>query len=323
MPGLPKVLLLDSEALVWGGMHTSGAFHVNVSLVSYTSSLYNSSQHPGFDIKPLYWCANTNNMTPVSIGIFSTGTSAGLADSLAQISTAVEDDPAAAAFAFIVLTTVILVEQSLTVLDVVAGGGARLGLPLLLMGSPFPSQLGAPIPASLVLDLAGCLGCVSLTTRATHVNIIGLWMTGLERPMVSSGSSSRNSSDGTQLSLPLWAFQFNRSSGSPSVTLYNVTLTLPQEEFRLLLLGLTAGPGPGAGGGQQQLLSLQGNFEFAVCGLQDMQTMRECILLVVWSIMHDMGSLGRTLQIDFPRDWASLALHRDVWSGGWSAGAEF
>ena len=33
--------------------------------------------------------------------------------------------------------------------------------------------------------------------------------------------------------------------------------------------------------------------------------------------MHDMmGSLGRTLQIDFPRDWANLALYRDVWSLG-------
>ena len=31
--------------------------------------------------------------------------------------------------------------------------------------------------------------------------------------------------------------------------------------------------------------------------------------------MHDMGSLGRTLQIDLPPDWASLALHRDVWRG--------
>ena len=34
--------------------------------------------------------------------------------------------------------------------------------------------------------------------------------------------------------------------------------------------------------------------------------------------MHDMGSLGRTLHIDLPRDWANLALYR-----GWSAGAEF
>ena len=28
-----------------------------------------------------------------------------------------------------------------------------------------------------------------------------------------------------------------------------------------------------------------------------------------------MGSLGHTLQIDLPRDWANLALYRDVWRG--------
>ena len=32
--------------------------------------------------------------------------------------------------------------------------------------------------------------------------------------------------------------------------------------------------------------------------------------------MHDMGSLGRMLQIDLPRDWANLALYRDVEGGG-------
>ena len=31
--------------------------------------------------------------------------------------------------------------------------------------------------------------------------------------------------------------------------------------------------------------------------------------------MHDMGSLGHTLQIDLPRDWASLAQYRDGWRG--------
>ena len=29
--------------------------------------------------------------------------------------------------------------------------------------------------------------------------------------------------------------------------------------------------------------------------------------------MHDMGSLGHT--IDLPRDWANLALYWDVWRG--------
>ena len=32
--------------------------------------------------------------------------------------------------------------------------------------------------------------------------------------------------------------------------------------------------------------------------------------------MHDMGSLGRMLHIDLPRDWANLAQYRDVWRGG-------
>ena len=31
--------------------------------------------------------------------------------------------------------------------------------------------------------------------------------------------------------------------------------------------------------------------------------------------MHDMGNLGRTLQIDLPRDRANLALYQDVWRG--------
>ena len=41
-------------------------------------------------------------------------------------------------------------------------------------------------------------------------------------------------------------------------------------------------------------------------------------LALTWmdTAMHDMGSLGSMLQIDLPRDWANLALYRDVWRGG-------
>ena len=41
------------------------------------------------------------------------------------------------------------------------------------------------------------------------------------------------------------------------------------------------------------------------------------IYCLTWmdTAMHDMGSLGRMLQIDLPRDWANLALYRDVWRG--------
>ena len=148
-----------------------------------------------------------------------------------------------------------MIEQNMAAVDVVLAGVVSLGLPLMLTGPLFPTQLGAPIPTSVVLDLAGCLGCMSLSNRSAHVYIYNLSLIGLERPVDSSSGSSSWSGDGTQLSLPLWAFHFNRSSGSPSVTLHNVTLTLPQEEFRLLLASLPAGPGPGAAGGQYALLA--------------------------------------------------------------------
>ena len=163
-----------------------------------------------------------------------------------------------------------MIEQSMAALNVVQAGGISLGLPLLLTGPLFPSQLGAPIPTSVALDLAGCLGCMSLSNRSAHVYIYDLHLIGLERHVDSNSGSSSWSGDGIQLSLPLWAFHFNRSSSSPSVTLHNVTLTLPQEEFRLLLEALPAGPGPGAGAGQYplpgglQLMVRDGSF---LCGL--------------------------------------------------------
>ena len=36
-------------------------------------------------------------------------------------------------------------------------------------------------------------------------------------------------------------------------------------------------------------------------------------LTLMDSAMHDMGCLGHTPQIDLPRDWANLALYRDMW----------
>ena len=66
----------------------------------------------------------------------------------------------------------------------------------------------------------------------------------------SNGSSSSNSSDvssAASLALPLWAFHFNRTSGSPNLHLYNVTIELPVSEFSLLLAGLSTQAG-GAGG---------------------------------------------------------------------------
>ena len=151
----------------------------------------------------------------------------------------------------------------MTASDVVLAGSVSLGLPVLLTGPLFPTQVGVPIPTSVTLDLAGCLGCMSPSNSSAHVYINHLHLTGLERPAPVVSSSSSNGSDGTQLSLPLWSFQFNRSSGSPSVTLYNVTLTLPQDEFRLLLVGLPAGAA-----GQYSLLA---GLQLTVSGARGLQ----------------------------------------------------
>ena len=159
----------------------------------------------------------------------------------------------------------VIIEQDMTASDVVRlaslfNGSISIGLPTLLMGPLLPTQLGVPVPASVSLDLSGCIGCVTLANSAAHVYLAHLHLMGLERPTAkflssnngSSSSSSSNEDDlGFNLTLPLWAFQFNRSAGSrPRVTLRNVSLTLLREDFRLLLAGLSAGDA-GLGGGWQ------------------------------------------------------------------------
>ena len=104
----------------------------------------------------------------------------------------------------------------------------------------------------MTLDLTGCVGCMSLSKKTVHMYLMNIGLTGLERlaALNSGGSSSSSGDDGAALlSLPLWAFQFNRSSGNTTnvqVFLRNVTLTLPQADFLLLLTSLPAT------GGQQQ-----------------------------------------------------------------------
>ena len=68
-----------------------------------------------------------------------------------------------------------------------------------------------------------------------------LYLTGLEllgEGSDGSANSSSSSNNGAALALPLWAFRFNRSAGSPNLHLFNVTLELPLPEFSLLLVAL-------------------------------------------------------------------------------------
>lgn len=165
------------------------------------------------------------------------------------------------ALAFTVFPPTIVVEQDVNVSDVLQllashqlnGSSIRLTLPLLLMGPLYPLQLGLPTPTSVTLDLAGCIGCLSLADGKVHIYINNLHLKGLGPLTHGGASSAQNNSSGTtdisngaQLSLPLWAFQFERLPGNASVHLYNVTLVLPREEFQMLLACLPAAVGPGS-----------------------------------------------------------------------------
>ena len=68
--------LLSTDA-VFGAMQTPETYYFNVSMVTPYSNLDNLSQHPGFDIRPTFFCSNPNNLTPHSNGFFSIATSTG------------------------------------------------------------------------------------------------------------------------------------------------------------------------------------------------------------------------------------------------------
>ena len=238
MAGFTKALELNTDTVMWGGVQTAVGYNINVSLVSETSALVDLP--PSFSIKPFFYCVNPFNLTPLSYGFYSIGSSAGLLESLLLISTTVANDPAEVAGALTVLPPLIVLEQDTSAADVVqlahqGNGSVGLGVPLMVMGPAYPVHLAVPTPAHVSLDLSGCVGCVSLLGRSSQLYLTNLNLTGLERgPGVGNGA---------QLSLPLWAFQFDRT-GNTSVHLFNVTLILPQDEFGLLLAGLSVGPGP-------------------------------------------------------------------------------
>ena len=224
------------------------------------------SQHPGFAIQPLSLCRPPGPIPPLmqASDFFSVSMASGLLDALLQLYTTIATDPLASGTAEVIWPSMVVVEQDLSASELVqharSNGSVIINAPLLIMGPPFPTQLGQPIPATQVtLDLAGCSGCLVLPDSTVHVYLSDLHLTGLERPAAGNAGSGANYSAGgaAQLPLPswvLWAFQFDRLSGNLSLHLRNVTLTLPQQDFLLLLDSL---PMPAAEGLQQQLTAGQ------------------------------------------------------------------
>ena len=235
LPGLDPVTQFSTDTLTFGGSKSATIVRINVTVTTTTTSGYSDlSQHPGFSVKPVWYCSNANNLRPLSYGLYIVSTPAGLVDSLLSIAANVSSNPAAVAVTLDVFPALIIIEQDVSINDVAQlaasqNSSVSLVVPLLLTSPPYPLLSGAPVPPSQTLDLSGCIGCVSLTGPA-RVYLTNLHLTGLHRPSPSPGPGPGPISnvDGRQLSLALWALQFNRSSGIPSVILYNVTLTLPQ-----------------------------------------------------------------------------------------------
>ena len=136
---------------------------------STTSGSSDLGLHPGFSIKPLFYCSNPHNISPLSHGLYIMSTSTmGLADALLDIAANVTSSPGAASTAVDGVPTLAIVEQDVGINDVVQLAASQnssvgLGVPLIITSSLYPLQLGDPAPPPVKLDLSGCVGCVSLT----------------------------------------------------------------------------------------------------------------------------------------------------------------
>ena len=218
----PKLLMLDGNSAIIRELRSQQLSYANVTMSSNTTFL-GLDAHPGFSTLPPAWCTPPTS-TPLESLYFSISTPGGLAAALEHVSVTLGGQAAAVAAATSFMPATIILEQSVSAADVVqlaslkANGSISLNLPLMLSLPYFPVQLGVPIPASVALDLSGCLGCLSLLDSQVHVYLAGIQLTGLaplDGPGNSNSSSGSSSSSisGASLALPLWAFHFNRSSG--------------------------------------------------------------------------------------------------------------
>ena len=187
--------------------------------MSFNTLFLGLDAHPEFSALPPAWCTPPTS-TPLDSLYFSISTPGGLAAALQHISVILGSLATAVAAATSFMPATIILEQSVSAADVVqqaslkANSSISLNLPLLLSDPYYPAvKLGVPIPASVALDLSGCLGCLSLSDSQVHVYLAGIQLTGLaplDGPDISNSSSTISSAS---LTLPLWAFHFNRSSG--------------------------------------------------------------------------------------------------------------
>ena len=224
------MLLLDTNSAVIQEMHTQILAYVNIT-VSTNTKFLGLDAHPGFSALSPAWCTKPAHV-PLDSLYLSISTPGGLADALEHISVVLGGQATVVGAAASFMPATIVLEQSVSAANVVqlaslkANGSISLNLPLLLSVPLFPVKLGVPIPTSVALDLSGCLGCLALTDSQVHVYLASIQLTGLAPlggPGISNSSSggsssgnSSSSSSGASLTLPLWAFHFDRSSDQVS-----------------------------------------------------------------------------------------------------------
>ena len=247
---------MDNDTIIFGALRAVTSFNFNTAIVTMNASLADLSGHPGFSNQPQTWCSAPPTIVPQSVGYFSISMPADLSETLLLLYDTMNTNPLTMTAGVNSFPSTIIIEKDSSAAAVVQlasqqNGSVIINAALLLSAPAFPTQLGVPLPASVTLDLSGCVGCMSLSNSKVHVYLANLHLTGLERPVANS------SGDGAQLSLPLWAFQFNRSSGTQAVRLHlrNVTLTLPQDEFTHVLVSLPGAQQLQLPAGGQPLLS--------------------------------------------------------------------
>ena len=168
---------MDTDTLMYGAMRSTTLFSYNTAIVTPNSSLADLSTHPGFIQQPLNWCSTPSTMVPQTVGYFSISTPAALSDALLLLYNTMITDPLSMFSGIGSFPSTIILEQDLDasgVLQLAArqNSSVVINAPLLLSAPAYPVKLGVPLPASVTLDLAGCLGCMSLSDVKVQVKHI-------------------------------------------------------------------------------------------------------------------------------------------------------
>ena len=245
--------LLNNHSLVYADVQTPASWAINMTID--WSPTFDLQQHPGFSLHPLFLCPpDPQRRTPPPNLFYTTNKAVGLASALMSLQAAILSNPLATIYAMYAFPAIVILEEDLSVEDVVKlassnGQGVGLSLPLILMSPKYPTRLGVP-PADMTLDLTGCVSCISMAdSPQVHVYLTGVHLTGLQ-PLLGGSSAAAAaaaagsgttpganltlSTPGANLTLPTPGANLTLSTPSANLTLSTpgANLSLPLWAFR-------------------------------------------------------------------------------------------